>query len=650
MQNILIDSIKDDTILFTVEQREENYAFAGRLLSFKTIKVVNNFLSISTKEWPRFYKEMNKQSAIYNLKFKSPKLFNTIRNIEETVPYAITKNERFILIRCELGSNVSIWCIQNNVIIPGVIKRDYQTHTNVEMPMTEAYRLIDIISEIRAIGVKFTIDENVLKYATEQNIQRNTLDKIALATDTEYPDVLNTITLRPFQKVGATFIEATGGRAIVCDEMGLGKSAQFLAYVAKNNLSAVIVVPASLKINWVRYIKQYLNEDAYVCSGRQPTGVDFDFIMNKKYKFVIINYDILGSNIESKDKQGFFTQIYPWAILINASGYDCIGLDEFHKIKNVDAKRTQAAITLTAKHIVGLSGTPILNRPQEAWPILHLLDKETFPNYGRFENQYGAKNGYVRNLKELQSLLKTRMIRRTKKDVMKELPAILRVNEFVELNDADKKRYQKVLTGIYESLSGNRFDVQNLLVQIMRLKQICAQAKMEATAEHAQELNESMEGDYKKVIIFSQFVECVTFIKNYLGNECVSFTGADGGDYRMAQCDAFQNDEKIKYLVCTTQVAAEGLNLTKAGAVVFNDLMWTPAAHQQAEGRAYGRLNDAHAISSYYMIVANSIEDFIQSLLASKLAVIEAVVDGTNSIRANESMFNEVLEYLKNGG
>lgn len=650
MQNILIESIKNDTILFSTEKREDNYAFAGRMMSFKSIKLDGDTLSISVKEWPRFYVEMNKQSAIYNLKFKSPKLFNAIRNIEDAIPYSISKSERFILIRCEQGTNVALWCLHNNAVIPGVIKRDYQNHTNVEMPLTEAYRLIDIISEIRTMGIKFTIDEATLKYATEQNIQRNALDKIALSEDVDYPDILKTITMRPFQKVGATFIEATNGRCIVCDEMGLGKSAQFLAYVAKNNLSAVIVVPASLKINWVRYIKQYLNEEAYVCSGRQPTGVDFDFIMNKKYKYVVINYDILGGAIETKDKQGFTETIFPWAILINASGYDCIGLDEFHKIKNVDAKRTKAAITLTAKHIVGLSGTPILNRPQEAWPILHLLDKETFPSFSRFEYQYGARNGYVKNLKELQNLLKSRMIRRTKKDVMKELPAILRVNELVELNDKDKKRYQTVLRGIYESLSGARFDVQNILVQIMRLKQICAQAKMEATAEHAQELYDSMEGDYKKVIIFSQFVECVTYIKNFLGNECVSFTGEDGGDYRMRQCDAFQNDEKIKFLVCTTQVAAEGLNLTKAGAVVFNDLMWTPAAHQQAEGRAYGRLNDAHPISSYYMLVEDSIEEYIQQLLAKKLAVIEAVVDGTNTVRANESVFNDVLEYLKNGG
>lgn len=652
MQNILIDSIKDDTVLFSTEKTEDSYAFAGRLTSFKTLKVDTNkmFLSINIKEWPKFYSEMNKQSNVYNLKFKSSKLFKTLSEIEDVPLYSITKNERFILIRCEPGANLWNWMYYNNELIPGVMKREFQSHINVEFPLTEAYRLIDLIANIREKGIKFKIDEETLRFATKQNVDRNALDKIALAKDIEYPDVLKTISLRPFQKVGATFIEHTGGRAIVCDEMGLGKSAQSLAYVKKNNLSAVIVCPASLKINWTRMISAYLEETAYVCSGEMPTPVDIENLSSKKYKYVVINYDILGRNIETKDKQGIPFTIYPWAMFINASNYDCIIFDEFHKIKNVDANRTKGALTLNAKSIVGLSGTPILNRPQESWPILHLLDRETFPSFARFESQYGAKNGYVRNLQQLQNLLKTRMIRRTKKDVMSELPPINRVNEYHELSIADKKRYETVLAGIYETLSGGRYEVQNILSQILRLKQVCAQSKMETTVELAEELVESMEGDYKKVIIFSQFVECVTYIANNLGIPCVSFTGADSNEYRMAMCDKFQNDDNIKYLVCTTQVAAEGLNLTKAGAVIFNDLMWTPAAHQQAEGRAYGRLNDAHPISSYYVLVEKSIEEYIQSLLEAKLRVIEAVVDGTNNIRASESVFNDVLEYLKNGG
>lgn len=560
--------------------------------------------------------------------------------------FDITQAPNFVYIRVHDKKNWYLVAYHNGVEVPGFNVRYFTEFCRVELPNSEIWRIPEIVANVRQKEYTVKISEEIQKEAEKQLALRSKLDKIAVLEDIEYPDVLKSIKLRPFQKVGASFVEAANGRAVICDEMGLGKSAQALAYVQKNNKRAVIICPASLKLNWERYLKDYLEESAYVCSGETPTGTDFKYLLVNKPRFVIINYDILGASMEGLDERNNSINVYPWAALITAAAYDCLIFDEYHKIKNVEAKRTKAALGMSADSVIGLSGTPILNRPAEAWPMLHILDKKQFPAYERFLSQYTYGGKSVKNVKELQSVLKPIMIRRVKKDVVKELPPINRVYEYTELKGEFKRRYDDVLNGIYETLSGAQYNVTNVLAQLMRLKQVCAQSKMEATAELAVELNDSMEG-FKKVIVFSQFVDQVDYIHSVLGGSAVKFTGETSVPERMRMCDMFQNDDKIQFLVCTTQVAAEGLNLTQAGAVIFNDLMWTPAAHQQAEGRAYGRLNDSHSISAYYVIAKDSVEEYIMQLLANKLALIEQVIDGVNKVRSDDSVVSELISYIR---
>src|SRR5574338_1350983 len=224
MLNIQIKSIQNDRVIFTTEKSEDAYSFAGKLLSYKSFKYDSetHTLSISITEWARFYRELLEKTNEYNVRFSSPKLFKTLSEIEEVPLYSISKQERFILIRCEKGSNPSLWMydsVSKYDLISGVIKRDFQTHSNVEFPLSEAYRLLPLIANVKELGVPYKIDDETLAFASKQHTERESLDKLALAQDTEYPDVLDTIKLRPFQKVGAKFVEATQGRAIICDEM-----------------------------------------------------------------------------------------------------------------------------------------------------------------------------------------------------------------------------------------------------------------------------------------------------------------------------------------------------------------------------------------------------------------------------------------------
>jgi SNF2 family DNA or RNA helicase len=215
------------------------------------------------------------------------------------------------------------------------------------------------------------------------------------------------------------------------------------------------------------------------------------------------------------------------------------------------------------------------------------------------------------------------------------------------------KLYRKIEMGIYTSMAefdakgqgGKEMNITNILAQIQRLKMVCAIDKVDATAELARELYDSTEEGYKKVLIFTQYKAVAYGIWQRLADDgALSFVtrGAHdfitaGNEERDRLVQEFQTNPDVKYLVVTEKTTKEGHNITAAGHVIFNDLFWTPAAHDQAEGRAYGRMSDSHSINAYYMITEmdgeGSIEEWIMDLLAEKLAMINEVVEGVESGR-----------------
>jgi len=267
----------------------------------------------------------------------------------------------------------------------------------------------------------------------------------------------------------------------------------------------------------------------------------------------------------------------------------------------------------------------------------------------------------AKNVAELRELLKPLMIRRLKKDVVAELPAVNRVYRWTELSDKAVRLYNRVLTGIYESLAewdpagaGAEKAVMNMLVQLMRLKQICAVDRIDFVADLAVEINDSIEerngerDKSHKVLVFSQFVPIVHAIARRLGSEAVWMTGELNAQQRDTVIQRFKLDPAVRFLVATDKVAGEGLNLYEAHAVVFADLLWTPAGHEQCEGRAYGRLADLHGIDSYWCAATDTVDDDILKILARKMNVINQVVEGIDAERGS-SIVKELLENMKNG-
>jgi len=564
------------------------------------------------------------------------------------------------------------------------------THNNVVVPLSEGWRLYANLTadSMKKYIVKWS--EEALSTAIAQAEKRNRLVALLKAEDADIdamfiginPDTGKPFELRPFQRVGVAYAEAAEGRWMCWDEMGLGKTWQELAFVWRQILKrraekekdekvrrykALFCVPANLIINWKREVKKLTGIDAHILSGRQPNQHDMMVMMMGQPEIFLINYDALATRVkiepyvtkneaDGRDVLHKEEDVWPWVNLIDQMGFSFIGFDEGHYLKNSDSLRSQAGRMLkSVLHASIATGTPVVNRVDELWPLLTIIDPDTFPYEQTFTTQYGDGK-YARNVDQLREILKFLAIRRLKKDVIKDLPPINEIVKWFELPPKARKLYEKVLAGVYTIMAdwdptraGAQQEITSMLAQIMRLKQIASIAKIEAVADLAVEQYDSAPEDEKnnKVIIFTQFVPVAKAIAKRLGDECVLLTGeVEQGQARTAVEDQFQNNDNIHFLVATKGVAQEGLNLTRAGYVIKADLFWTPKDHDQCIGRAYGRLSNLHGANVTYLVATDTIEEWIQELIHEKRALIGQVVDG-KQITGDESVASDLLKRMR---
>jgi len=571
--------------------------------------------------------------------------FKTWQKLEALKPdYIITiSNERFQIKKVK----GNIWDVD---YIEG-IKREKRSkdETSWSLPKTEGWRIKEILNYQK---IEWSSEATLALEVEEEKRER--LSTLATKTDSDIEVPLkNGYNLRPFQKVGVEFIDCANGNAIVADMTGLGKTWEAIGFIELKKYHAIIICPAAIKENWRRHIKNLTGEDAYICKGSTPSQWDVEHLVSRKHRYVIINYDIFGKGLDISDDPKKREIRYLWADVLTAANYDIAVCDEAHKIKNTDANRTKATLHLENVKWLFLTATPILNRPRELYSYLRLIRPGQYTSEDNFCNQYVYQDGQVRNIDRLRKSLSTIMIRRKREDVQKELPPIERVYDWHELSSEARDRYETALAGIYQQisefdLSQDEIAINGILAQIMRLMQIVSHDKVERIAELAIELSESGEsGEFSKVVIFSRFKATTRGIGRRLGHEAVVFDGDTKQEDRQKYVDQFQSDPTIKYLVATGFVAGEGLDMTKAGYVIFSDFGWTPAYHQQCEGRVYGRLNEEHGAMSYYVVGSDTIEEWIQQILERKLRIIEQIVEGNESVDAGKSMGYELIKKMK---
>ena len=478
--------------------------------------------------------------------------------------------------------------------------------------------------------------------------------------------------LRPFQRAGVAYA-LKAQRCFIADEMGLGKTVQALATVqAAHAYPAVIVCPASLKLNWAREAAKWLpGRSISVWNGKAGVA-DADII--------IINYDVLKRHLDA------LTALEPQAVIF----------DESHYCKNHKAQRTEAAKTLAQNvpYRLALTGTPVLNRPAELLSQLGIIDRlgdmGGFWQFARrycqaYQGRWGWDFSGAAHLDELNTKMRaTCYIRRNKADVLTELPAKQRA--VVPMTIDNRREYERAEAQVVAWLSERaaadeafRAEVEEAarhewpgadeeaqqgrarfvreaiarraesaaeraaraeqLVKIETLKRLSAQGKLEAVKEWVGSFVESGE----KLVLFAHHTEIVEALAETFG--APSITGQTPVEARQAAVDRFQTDPDCKVIVLNIRAGGVGLTLTAASNVAFVELDWTPGAMDQAEDRCH-RIGQTDQVTAWYLLGEETIDEDIHDLIETKRAVVEAATEGDVKTQHDTGIVNELLARL----
>lgn len=452
-----------------------------------------------------------------------------------------------------------------------------------------------------------------------------------------------------YQRAGIEFALERGG-TLIADEMGLGKTIQALGMVnADDRIKSVLcVVPASLRINWEREARKWLIRDFNFCVVNSPKPPPADA------NFVIVNYDRLkGKVLES-------LMACPWDMLI---------VDECHYLKNSKAARTKKVLGIpkqwgrkktgewyTKKERVPglidrafmkkvfLTGTPILNRPNELWTLIQALDPDTWRSKSKFEkrycqahlNRWGAwDNSGAANLDELQQKLRsTIMIRRKKADVLKELPPKTRQIIVIPADTVEYKNYIKSERAFIEQYSldtqsNDLLEELNAQVadfsELSEIRKEIALAKLSYVIEH---IDEMLYSGVRKVVVFTHHHEVTDKLTEHYAEKCVKLDGRNSLEQKQEAIDAFQQSD-VPIFIGGIKAAGVGITLTAASHCVFAEGSWVPGDLTQAEDRLH-RIGAVGNVLVQHIVLDDSLDAHITKTIIAKQEVIDQAVEANN--------------------
>ena len=453
--------------------------------------------------------------------------------------------------------------------------------------------------------------------------------------------------LYAYQEIAVAFLESRiqdGKGALIGDQPGLGKTIETLAWLSLNpsKLPALIITQASIKRNWYREVEKWMPNASVqmLDQGKDVLDADADI--------VIINYDLIW-------RKGIEEQLLK-------RKFPVVVYDEVTSIKESSAKRTKSAKKLgrRAEFTIGLSGTPILNRPIEFYNILNLIEPKQFSSQFKFGMRYcnGYHNGFgyvfkgSSRIDELREQIRPLMIRRLKDDVLTELPAKSRRNIFIDMPGKYYQDYVAAENNLVETLrnlpSGkvsNEYEESKmwLLSKLNYLRHIVGLAK----AEEAQEIIKNFVDSGEKLVVFAHHHDVIDLIDEYLTKDKIYHVTVDGrtaGPARQDAIDKFQTDDNCMVFVASTAMGM-GVTLTAASNALFVERQWTPGIEEQMEDRLH-RIGQTNAVLIHYMQIEKSLDEKMDKLVDNKRIVLDEVLDGEKNRDRGESVINELLSEL----
>jgi len=467
---------------------------------------------------------------------------------------------------------------------------------------------------------------------------RESLKRVRLAEETpnHVPSTFQA-QLRDYQQTGYDWLAqraAMGVGACLADDMGLGKTLQALALLVLRAPQgpALVVTPTSVTGNWMEEAARFA-----------PTLRFYDLRQSHRknllasvgaFDVVIASYGLLVNEVLSLSE-------VVWTTLV---------LDEAQAIKNPNSQRFQAACKLNASARLATTGTPVENRLEELWALFRFLNPGLLGNLESFRQRYvqPIESGDKESRSTLRQLIHPFLLRRTKAEVLKELPARTEITLHVEMNADERVFYEALRLQALNNLQGEQPQPLNVLAELTRLRRACchpslvrsgpfwepeaqaetAGSKLEALLELLQELRQ---GGHR-ALVFSQFVDHLSLIRQLLDKANISYQYLDGATppkERTQRVNRFQAGQGEVFLI-SLKAGGVGLNLTGADYVIHMDPWWNPAVEDQASDRAH-RLGQLRPVTIYRLVAQGSVEDKIVTLHEQKRELAQSLLEGADT-------------------
>lgn len=465
------------------------------------------------------------------------------------------------------------------------------------------------------------------------------------------PQVPSTLraSLRDYQKTGFHWLAQLshwGVGACLADDMGLGKTVQALSAILlrAGQGPTLVVAPLSVTSNWQEEGRRFaptLNVIVFGPGDRQQTIDNL-----QPFDLLIVSYGLLPLEAE----------------LLSGVKWQTVVLDEAQAIKNMQTKRSKAAMELQAEFRIITTGTPVENHLGELWTLFTFLNPGLLGSFKKFNEKFAIpierdQDNEARN--RLRKLIRPFILRRLKSDVLQELPAKTEITLKVEMSSEELLLYEAQRLNALENISthddeGAGQQHLRILGEIMKLRRLCcnpslvlpdskiASSKLKVFSDTLTELL----GNSHKALVFSQFVGHLQIIRTYLDSKNISYQYLDGSTpikKRKERIANFQNGEGDVFLI-SLKAGGSGLNLTAADYVIHMDPWWNPAVEDQASDRAH-RIGQERPVTVYRLVIKDSIEEQIVELHKQKRDLADSLLQGSDS--AGKISATELLTLLQ---
>ncbi|XP_044463556.1 CHD3-type chromatin-remodeling factor PICKLE-like isoform X3 [Mangifera indica] len=499
------------------------------------------------------------------------------------------------------------------------------------------------------------------------------------------PEFLSGGSLHPYQLEGLNFLRFSWSKqthVILADEMGLGKTIQSIAFLASlfgEGISPhLVIAPLSTLRNWEREFATWapqMNVVMYVGSAQARAVIrEYEFYFPKNHKKIKkkksgqtvseskqdrIKFDVLLTSYEMVNLDTASLRPIKWA---------CMIVDEGHRLKNKDSKLFSSLKQYSSSHRVLLTGTPLQNNLDELFMLMHFLDAGKFGSLEEFQEEFKDIN-QEEQISRLHKMLAPHLLRRVKKDVMKDLPPKKELILRIELSSKQKEYYKAILTRNYQILTRRGGSQISLINVVMELRKLCCHPYMlegvepdiEDTNESYRQLLESsgklqllgkmmvrLKEQGHRVLIYSQFQHMLDLLEDYLTYKKWQYERIDGkvgGAERQIRIDRFnaKNSSRFCFLL-STRAGGLGINLATADTVIIYDSDWNPHADLQAMARAH-RLGQTNKVMIFRLITRGTIEERMMQMTKKKMVLEHLVVGRLKAQNINQEELDDIIRY-----